>query len=74
MIATYRVQFVDPEGEIAFTDPLSRENAIARACGMRLRFIVQGIVDNVTGDLVISANQIREEAHRRSRREDLHQI
>ena len=36
--ATYRVQFIDEEGEFAFTDPLNLEGAIARACGMRLRF------------------------------------
>jgi hypothetical protein len=61
----YRVQFVDDKGEFAFTQPSDREGAIARACGMRLRFMVQAIVDDVTGDVVMNADQIREEAQRR---------
>jgi hypothetical protein len=50
---TYRVQFVDDRGETAFTIPTDREDAIIRACSMRLRFIVQAIVDDVIGDIVV---------------------
>lgn len=64
--ATYRVQFVDDRGETAFTGLSDREGAIARACDMRLRFMVQAIVDNFTGDIAITADQIRAEAFRRT--------
>ena len=63
--STYRVQFVDDKGEFAFTERSDRERAIAEACDLRLRFMVQAIVDDVTGDVVMNADQIREEAQRR---------
>jgi hypothetical protein len=68
----YRVQYVDEMGEFAFTHALDREGAIAQACAMRLRFIVQAIVDDRTGDIVMNSDKIREEAHRRSRRSRTH--
>ncbi|MBV9567094.1 MAG: hypothetical protein JO172_03060 [Hyphomicrobiales bacterium] len=63
--STYRVQFIDDKGEFAFTEPSDRENAIVEACSLRLRFMVQAIVDDVTGDVVMSAEEIRAEAQRR---------
>ena len=63
--STYRVQFIDDKGEFAFTEPSDRENAIVQACSLRLRFMVQGIVDDITGDIVMSADEIRAEAQRR---------
>jgi hypothetical protein len=30
---------------------------------MRTRFLVQGIVDNATGDLYLIADQVRDKAH-----------
>ena len=63
--STYRVQFIDEKGEFAFSEPSDRDGAITEACKLRLRFMVQGIVDDITGDIVMSANQIRAEAQRR---------
>ena len=63
--STYRVQFIDEKGEFAFTERSDREGAIAEACNLRLRFMVQAIVDDITGDVVMSADQIRAEAQRR---------
>jgi hypothetical protein len=67
--AMYRVQFVDHEGETAFTNASNREGAIKRACGMRPALIVQAIVDDRTGDIVMDADEIWEAARRRSRRD-----
>jgi hypothetical protein len=64
---TYRVQYVDDEGETAFTKPSFIREAIILAIRMRTGFVVEGIVDDVTGDLYMTANQIRNEA--RSERE-----
>ena len=63
--STYRVQFIDEKGEFAFTERSDREGAITEACNLRLRFMVQAIVDDITGDVVMSADQIRAEAQRR---------
>lgn len=63
--STYRVQFVDDKGEFAFTSPRDREGALAEACSIRLRFMVQAIVDDITGDVVMNADEIRAEAQRR---------
>ncbi len=63
--STYRVQFVDYKGEFAFTERSDWEGAITRACRLRLRFVVLAIVDDITGDVVMSADQIRAEAQRR---------
>jgi len=63
--STYRVQFIDDKGEFAFTEPSNRESAITEACDLRLRYMVQAIVDDVTGDIVMSADEIRAEAQRR---------
>jgi hypothetical protein len=63
--STYRVQFIDDKGEFAFTEPRDREGAITEACSLRLRFMVQAIVDDINGDVVMSAEQIRAEAQRR---------
>jgi hypothetical protein len=63
--STYRVQFIDDKGEFAFTEPSDREGAISEACSLRLRFMVQAIVDDITGDVVMNADQIRAEAQRR---------
>jgi hypothetical protein len=63
------VQFVDDRGETAFTAPSRGEDAIDQACDMRLRFFVQAIVDDLSGDIVMNADEIRDEARLRSRRE-----
>jgi hypothetical protein len=58
----YRVQYIDEDGETAFTDCSSIEKTLRRAVRMRTRFLVQGIVDDVTGDLCMTADQVRNEA------------
>jgi hypothetical protein len=68
----YRVQFVDNRGETAFTDCSSSQRAIDRACRMQKRAIVQGIVNDLTGDIHMTADQIRDEARLRSERENKH--
>jgi hypothetical protein len=65
---TYRVQFVDDRGETAFTQCSSSRSAIDQACRMQKHSIVQGIVDDLTGDIYMTAAQIRDEARLRSRR------
>ena len=60
---------MDDRGETAFTSLSDGKLAVAlSACDMRLRFIVQAIVDNFTGDvaIAITADQIRAEAFRRT--------
>ncbi len=66
----YRVQFVDDQGETAFSDCSSSQSAIAQACRMQKHFIVQGIVNDVTGDIYMTADQIRDEARWRSKRDE----
>ena len=68
----YRVQFIDDHGEIAFTDCSSSQRAIDRACRMQKHAIVQGIVNDVTGDIHMTADQIRDEARLRSERVKKH--
>jgi len=62
----YRVQFVDDQGETAFTECSSSRSAIDKACRMQKHAIVQGIVDDVTGDIFMTPDQIRNESRRRS--------
>jgi hypothetical protein len=66
----YRVQFVDHQGETAFSDCCSSPSAIGQACRMQKHVIVQGIVNDLTGDIHMTADQIRDEARRRSPRDE----
>lgn len=65
----YRVQFVDDQGETAFTECSSSQSAIDQACRIQRHAIVQGIVDDLTGDIYMTADQVRNEARLRSRRD-----
>ncbi len=62
-----RVQFVDDQGETAFTDCCSSRSAIDLACRMQKHSIVQGIVDDMTGDIYMTPDQIREESRQRAK-------
>lgn len=64
----YRVQFVDDHGETAFTACSSSQSAIDQACQIQKQAIVQGIVDDVTGDIYMTADQVRNEARLRLQR------
>jgi hypothetical protein len=58
----YRVQYVADDGETAFTELSSIRKAINLAIQMRRRFLVQGVVHDVTGDLYMTADQIKKRA------------
>jgi hypothetical protein len=60
----YRVQYVADDGETAFTEPSAIRKAINLAIRMRTRFVVQGIVDDLTGDVYMTADQIRARSER----------
>jgi hypothetical protein len=64
----YRVQFIDNHGETAFTECSTSQRAIDQACHIQKHAFVQGIVDDVTGDLYMTADQLRNEALLRSQR------
>jgi len=58
----FRVQFIDKNGETEFTECTTSHNAIDVALRMHTRFLVQGIVNDETGDIYMTADQVRNEA------------